>query len=118
MLKLFQKDLFTIRNLLLQDSDLRKLLFHDDDDPVAAAVPTVASLNNYITLSPFLDFESDENRNRNNMINILLLNVLPEQEVTASDGLIQINIATNVDKWIVGGNQIRPLAIADIIIKK
>lgn len=94
-------------------------MFIDGDDPLSNAfkAPTSAELEHYITLNPFLDFEFDNSRERNNMMNILLMSALPQYNTPAVDVGLQINIATNAKKWTIADNAIRPLSIANEVVK-
>lgn len=117
MLERIEQTLAGIRNKLLADETIRKLLYHDSNNALNMLAPTVQQAENYITLKPIFDFENKEEYAQNSIINIYTTQLMPGDETKKLDGVIQINVVCNEEKWELTDSKIRPIQICNRIIK-
>lgn len=117
MLERIESTINGIKTVLLNDEQIRKLLFNDSNNALELPSPTKQEVENYITNYPVFEFENKKDYAQNSMINIFLTNATPDDEYNACDGIIQISVVTNVDKWSLTDGGIRPIKLANRIIK-
>ena len=60
MLERVEQTLAGIKNKLLGNEEIRKLLFHDSNNALNMSAPTKQEVDDYITLKPIFDFENKE----------------------------------------------------------
>lgn len=117
MLTRVESTLAAIKTRLLNDETLRKLLFHDSNNALNMLAPHIKETEKYITLKPIFEFENKEEYNQNSIINIYVTEIIPTDEEVSLTGILQINVACNIDIWDLIDNKIRPLQICNRIIK-
>jgi hypothetical protein len=79
--------------------------------------PTIKSAEKYITLRPVFQFENTDDYAQNGMINIILSDGQPDDDINIFEGVIQINVVYNTDKWELIDNKIRTIELADKVIE-
>lgn len=117
MLEKIEQTLVGIKNKLLHDATIRKLLFHDSNNALNMLAPQEKEAESYITLKPIYDFENKEPYAKNSMINIYTTQIVPDDEIKKITGVIQVNIVCNENTWELVDSHIRPLRLSDQIIK-
>lgn len=117
MLEGIQNTLIAIRKQLLSDKIIRKLIFNDSNNALNMDVPLLEECKKYITLKPIYQFENKKDYEQNTMINIFLTDGQPLDEEVGLDGVIQINVVVNIDKWDLLDDKIRPIELSNRIIK-
>lgn len=117
MLQRVESTLFAIRNKLYNNEDIRKLLFHDSNNALNMLAPSKEEVSEYITVKPIFEFENKEGYEQNSIINIYPIQVDPIDDRQGIEGVIQINVVCNTDQWELIDNKIRPLQLANKIIK-
>lgn len=117
MLERIETTLAAIKNKLLADETIRKLLFHDSNNALNMLAPQLKEVEEYITLRPIFEFENKEDYMQNSMINIYTTQVSPDEENNFINSLIQINVVCNGDKWELIDNKIRPMQLCNKIIQ-
>ena len=117
MLERIESTLAAIRNKLLDEDIIRKLLYHDSNNALNMEAPNKKQVEDYITLRPIFDFENKENYSQNSIINVYTTQVLPGAENKKVDGTIQINVVCNEEKWELVDCKIRPLQICNHILQ-
>lgn len=117
MLERVESTIAAIKTKLLDNEDLRKLLFHDSNNALNMLAPTVLELRDYITSKPIFEFENKEEYNKNSVINIYVTEIIPTDESASFTGVLQVNVVCNLDVWELVDNKIRPLQISNKIIK-
>ena len=122
MLKRIQNTLFEIKDALLSDQKIRKLLYYDNADaldlediPIPENPGEVDVVDQYITLFPIFDIENAENYSQNAIINIEIDS--GDKKDLVIDGVLRVNIVVKTDKWVLENNQIRPLELVNRAIK-
>lgn len=117
MLERVETTLAAIKNCLLNDDIVRKLVYNDSNNALNMEAPDIDKVNKYITLRPIYQFENMADFSQNSMINIYFTDGSPQEEEVGIEGIIQINIVVNIDKWELVDNKIRPIHLANRIIK-
>ena len=117
MLERIESTLAAIKTKLLRDEKLRKLLFHDSNNALNMLAPSELEVDNYITLKPIFEFENKEEYNQNSIVNIYVTEIIPTDNEVSFTGILQINVACNIDVWDLLDNKIRPIQICNQIIK-
>lgn len=117
MLERVESTLAAIKNRLLGDEIIRKLLFHDSNNALNMLPPLIPEVEDYITLRPIFEFENKEDYMQNSMINIYTTQILPADDIKKIDGVVQINVVCNGDKWELVDSKIRPMQLCDRIIQ-
>ena len=117
MLERVETTLAAIKNCLLNDDVVRKLVYNDSNNALNMEIPDIDKVNKYITLRPIYQFENMADFSQNSMINIYFTDGSPQEEEVGIEGIIQINIVVNIDKWELVDNKIRPIHLANRIIK-
>jgi hypothetical protein len=70
LLSNLNKTLYAIKNKLLNNEDLTKLLYYSVPNPLEQANLTTAQKNTVITLNPIVEYNTDPNSTINNFISI------------------------------------------------
>lgn len=98
MLERVETTLAAIKNCLLNDDVVRKLVYNDSNNALNMETPDIDKVNKYITLRPIYQFENMADFSQNSMINIYFTDGSPQEEEVGIEGIIQINIVVNIDK--------------------
>ena len=118
MLDNIQSALFEIKRVLIEDEEIRKLLYNDSNDALNLDTPSIESVDDYISLYPVYEFNTESGGyNHNCGISIGVSVIDPVDEVVQVIASLSINVLVNSNKWVLTGNKIRPLEIADRIIE-
>ena len=117
MLEKIETSLAAIKNCLLNDEKIRKLVYNDSNNALNLETPDRDKVDKYITLRPIYQFENMQDFTQNTMVNIYLTSGDTLDEEVGISGIIQISIVVNIDKWELLDNKIRPISLADRIIK-
>lgn len=116
MLELIELSISAIKSLLCNNINIRKLLYNDSNNALNIEAPSEEEIKNYILTKPFYNLLDDQ-YNKNSVISIQLSRATPEEEKVIKS-IIKISIITNVDKWELVNNKIRPIQLANEIIKE
>lgn len=106
-----------IRRQLLNDAELRQLLYNDSNNALDIDVPPVKDVEKYITTHPVYSFDHNEDYTQHGMINIFMSSSEPDDEQVSIGAIIRINVVYNVDKWTLIDGDCRVLKIMDRIIE-
>ena len=105
-----------IKRLLLNDDELKKLLYNDSNNALELNVPQVADVEKYITTHPIYEFENRADYTQHGMINIFMSNSEADEEQISTSATIRINVVHNIDKWTLKDGSCRVLKMLDRII--
>ena len=117
MLTRIESSLAAIKTKLLEDDTIKQLLFYDSNDALNIEAPDRKKVEKYVTLRPVYQFENKDDYNQNSMINIYMTQASPLDDTVGVDSILQINVICNVDIWELVDDKIRPLQIANRVIK-
>ena len=110
--------IFQIRQLIIENSDLRKLVFFDTANAInSTTIPTINEVMPHIVVSAIFDV-TEPPFDKNTIISIVMNRGEYDEEKVLLRGIIKITVLTRSDLWELSGNKIRPLEISNIIIDK
>ncbi len=112
-----QTAIFEIKHLIKENSNIRKLLFHDVANALDLGTPTYNEVEEYVVVSPIFDV-TEPPFNKNTIITIALSKGDYNDETVLFHGILQITILTRSTLWKLNNNKIRPMEIADFIVKE
>jgi hypothetical protein len=92
-------------------------LYYDANNALDIEAPAQNLVSKYITLRPIYEFENKEDYNQNSMINLYITQASPLEDAVGVESILQINVVCNVDNWELLDDKIRPMQIANRIIK-
>lgn len=111
MLERIERTISEVRETLIADSDIRKLVFHDSNNALSMLTPAAQEARPYITANPIFDMCETEEYNKNTMVQVELDSL--DSEEGYLNGVMRINIVCNREKWSLVDGKIRPLQIAN-----
>jgi hypothetical protein len=118
LLSNLNKTLYAIKNKLINNNDLTKLLFYSVANPLEEDDLTTAQKNQVITLNPVVEYNTDPNTSINHFISI---GVPMIGYGSSTEGvLIQIELAIvcHVDYWELNNNRLRLMTIAEKVFEE
>lgn len=117
MFERIQTTIKAIKRRLLNDEEVRKLLYNSSNNALNLSTPSEKDVAKYITTYPIYEFENKEDYTQQGMINIFMTDSDPSDEDNSILAVVRINVVYNTDKWELVDGSCRPLAIADRIIE-
>jgi hypothetical protein len=109
------KTLYAIKNKLMNNDDLTKLLFYSVVNPLESANLTTAQKEQIITLNPIVEYNTDPNSTLNNFISIGIPMIGYGDKLDGVLVKIEIAIVCHVDYWELNNNRLRLMKIAEIV---
>jgi hypothetical protein len=109
------KTLYAIKNKLMNNNDLTKLLFYSVVNPLESANLTTAQKEQIITLNPIVEYNTDPNSTLNNFISIGIPMIGYGDKLDGVLVKIEIAIVCHVDYWELNNNRLRLMKIAEIV---
>ena len=117
MFKRLQTTLKGIKRVLLEDEQIRKLLYNDSNNALGLAAPAKEQVSKYITTHPIYEFEGRDDYTQQGMINCFISDSEPDDEIKVTDSILRINVVFNVDKWELIDGSCRVLTLCERIIE-
>jgi len=111
-----QKAIFEIRSAIESDKDIRKMLFIDTKNALEQEAPTIQDVRSHIVVSAVFDI-TEPPFDKNTIMTIALHKALYDSDSVLLNGMIKINVLTRSELWELDNNKIRPLEIANNIVK-
>lgn len=112
------KTLYAIKNKLLNNNDLTKLLFYSVANPLEQSDLTTAQKNTVITLNPIVEYNTDPNNTINNFISIGIPMIGFGDKTEGVLIRFDIAIVCHVDYWELNNNRLRLMSAADIVFSE
>lgn len=109
------KTLYAIKNKLMNNDDLTKLLFYSVVNPLESANLTTTQKEQIITLNPIVEYNTDPNSTLNNFISIGIPMIGYGDKLDGVLVKIEIAIVCHVDYWELNNNRLRLMKIAEIV---
>lgn len=109
------KTLYAIKNKLMNNDDLTKLLFYSVVNPLESANLTTAQKEQIITLNPIVEYNTDPNSTINNFISIGIPMIGYGDNMEGVLVKIDLAIVCHVDYWELNNNRLRLMKIAEIV---
>lgn len=111
-----QKMIYEVEILIKSDGGIRNLLYYTTADALTKTQVDIATINDYIFCSPVFE-TTIEPYNKASFITISLAKLQPIED-TLYDGVLRINILSQLNIWEINNQKIRPLEIANRVIEK
>lgn len=111
MLERVEKSFFRIKDLLLENDDVRRLLVEDGPDALERFAPSVEDAKNYIVLRPVIDL-NDESYVRNTIGAITMPSIYLEDKYISTR--MFLTFYTQNSEYELNNEQLRLFRLADI----
>lgn len=111
MLERIEKSFFRIKDLLLENEDVRRLLVEDGPDALERFAPSVEDAKNYIVLRPVIDL-NDESYVRNTIGAITMPSIYLEDKYISTR--MFLTFYTQNSEYELNNEQLRLFRLADI----
>lgn len=111
MLERIEKSFFRIKDLLLENEDIRRLLVEDGPDALERFAPSVEDAKNYIVLRPVIDL-NDESYVRNTIGAITMPSIYLEDKYISTR--MFLTFYTQNSEYELNNEQLRLFRLADI----
>lgn len=111
MLERLERTISEVREALIADKDIRKLVFHDSNNALSMLTPAIEEVQTYIVTRPIFNMCETEEYNINTLVQVELDTTDANEGYL--DGVLRVNIVCNSDKWELVGGKIRPMQIAN-----
>lgn len=117
MFKRLQTTLKGIKRVLLEDEQIRKLLYNDSNNALNLDTPAKESVSKYITTYPIYEFEGRDDYTQQGMINCFISDSEPDDDIKVTDSILRINVVYNTEKWELVDGSCRLLSLCERIIE-
>jgi hypothetical protein len=107
------KTLYAVRNKLLNNSNLTKLLFYSVANPLEQADLTSAQKEQVVVLNPIVEYNTDPNNTINNFISIGVPMVVYGTNLEGVIIKITIAIVCHTDYWELNNNRLRLMSATE-----
>jgi hypothetical protein len=107
------KTLYAIKNKLVNNKEITKLLFYSVPNPLEENDLTTEQKNQVITLNPVVEYNTDPNTTINNFISIGVPMVGFGDNIEGVLIQIELAIVCHVDYWELNNNKLRLMTIAE-----
>ena len=111
MLERIEKSFFRIKDLLLENDDIRRLLVEDGRDALERFAPSVEQARDYIVLRPVIDL-NDENYTRNTIAAITMPSIYLEDKYLSTR--MFLTFYTQNSEYELNNEQLRLFRLADL----
>lgn len=111
MLERIEKSFFRIKDLLLENEDIRRLLVEDGPDALQRFAPSVEDAKNYIVLRPVIDL-NDESYVRNTIGAITMPSIYLEDKYISTR--MFLTFYTQNSEYELSNEQLRLFRLADL----
>lgn len=101
-----QTAMFEIYQTLVNNIEIRKLLFHDVENALELSAPKFSAIKEHIILSPIFD-STKPPYNKNTMITLALTRSVYDSDDVILNSIIKINVLTKSDLWVLKSNKLR-----------
>ena len=111
MLERIEKSFFRIKDLLLENDDIRRLLVEDGPDALQRYAPSVEQAKEYVVLRPVIDL-NDENYTRNTIAAITMPSIYLEDKYLSTR--MFLTFYTQNSEYELNNEQLRLFRLADL----
>lgn len=117
MLTRIQTTLKAIKRILLEDEQVKKLLYNDSNNALNLPTPDKQVVEKYVTTCPVYEFDDKEDYTQHGMINCFVVDLDTDDEMNIIGGVLRVNVVYNTDKWELVDGNCRVLSICSRIIE-
>lgn len=111
-----QQAIFEVKHLIKEIGDVRKLLIHDTANALDLSKPTYEEVAEYVVVAPVFDV-TEPPFDKNTIITVSLSKGNYNNDLVLFHGVLNVTILTRSNLWRLNNNKIRPMEIANLIIK-
>lgn len=111
MLERIEKSFFRIKDLLLENDDIRRLLMEDGPDALQRYAPSIEQAKDYVVLRPVIDL-NDENYTRNTIAAITMPSIYLEDKYLSTR--MFLTFYTQNSEYELNNEQLRLFRLADL----
>lgn len=115
MLENIQETLFQIRDTLINDEELRKLVYNDSNNALELDAPSKEEVSDYFSLAPIFEFNTEAGYDHSCGISLVFTEFDEDEDIEEVSATLVVNVIVNNAKWLLTNKKIRPLAIIDRI---
>lgn len=115
MLENIQETLFQIRDTLINDEELRKLVYNDSNNALELDAPSKEEVSDYFSLAPIFEFNTEAGYDHNCGISLVFTELDEDEDIEEVSATLVVNVIVNNAKWLLTNKKVRPLAIIDRI---
>lgn len=112
-----QTAIYEIQTIILSEQNIRKLLFIDSTNALDQEAPTISQAQEHIILAPVFDI-TEPPYDKNTIMTIVLQKGVYDDESVLLNGILKVNVFTRTELWKLNSSKIRPLEIANLVVKK
>lgn len=112
-----QKAIYEIQTMILTDTGIRKLLFIDSANALDQNAPTLEEAQEHIILAPVFDITQPP-YDKNTIMTIVLQKGVYDDDSVLLNGILKINVVTRTELWKLNETKIRPLEVANLVVKR
>jgi len=118
LLSNLNKTLFAIRNKLLNNDTITKMLFYSVANPLEQAALTTAQKESVVVLNPIVEYNTDPNNTINNFISIGVPMVVYGDNLEGVIVKINIAIVCHTDYWTLNNNRLRLMSVTEEVFNE
>ena len=115
IIQAMERNMFIIKNKLLENVNLRKLLFYSKPDALALTEPLASDIEKYIDLTSVVHYGQNPQNQINSFI-VVNLNESDLSDFTQSIHGIGVSLFCNHSSLLLDNNRLRHFAIAQEIV--
>lgn len=112
-----QEALYQMKDLVIKNSDIRKLVMNDGKSPLDGDDYSLADIESRVFNSAVFDV-TEPPYNKNTIITLALTKMEPDNETKKAINWVRINIITRAELWELSDYKIRPVEISNLIIRE
>jgi hypothetical protein len=116
LLSNLNKTLYAIKNKLMNNNDITKLLFYSVVNPLEQDELTTTQKNQVITLNPVVEYNTDPATTINHFISIGVPMVGYGSNTEGVLIQLELAIVCHVDYWELNNNRLRLMTIAEKVV--
>ena len=112
------KTLYAIKNKLLNNDTITKMLFYSVANPLEQAALTSAQKETVVVMNPIVEYNTDPNNTINNFIAIGVPMIVYGDNLEGVLIRINISIVCHVDYWELNNNRLRLMTVAEEVFNE
>lgn len=111
-----QRAIFEIKSAIKSNEDIRKMLFIDSKNALSQTAPSISEVEPHIIVAAVFDI-TEPPFDKNTIMTVVLNKVKYDSDAVLLNGMIKINVLTRSELWELNDDKIRPLEIANNVVK-
>ena len=112
-----QETLYQIEDVIKRNPNIRKLVLNDSKNALAGDDYSLQDVDAHVFNSAVFDV-TEPPYDKNTIVTIALTKLIPDEEQKLFSSWVRINVITRTALWELSNYKIRPLEIANLVIKE